>query len=69
MLTSLRENSTGNEKQNGSVLCRELIGLDLSDAKQLKKAHEEDVFEKKCAVFVKGAFETLAALSRNAKSF
>ena len=57
------------EKQNGSVLCRELIGLDLSDAKQLKKAHEEDVFEKKCALFVKSAVEILTSLGRNAKSF
>jgi C_GCAxxG_C_C family probable redox protein len=57
------------ERQNGSVLCRELIGLDLSDAKQLKKAHEENVFEKKCTLFVKSAVEILATLSRDTKSF
>lgn len=50
------------EKQNGTVMCRELIGLDLSDAEQRKKAHEEHVFEKKCTVFVKSAVEILAAL-------
>lgn len=53
------------EKQNGSVLCRELIRLDLSDAEQRKKAQEEDVFEIKCNVFVKKAVEILAALDRD----
>ena len=53
------------EKQNRSVMCRELIGLDLSDAKQRKKAHEERVFEKKCTVFVKSAIEILVALGRD----
>jgi len=51
------------EKQNGSVMCRELIGLDLSDTEQRKKAREEHVFEKKCTAFVKSAVEILAALS------
>lgn len=54
------------EKQNGSVMCRELIGLDLSNAKQLRKAHEDDVFEEKCAVFVKKAVEILATIDRDA---
>jgi len=51
------------EKQNGSVMCRELIGLDLSDIEQRKKAREEHVFGKKCPAFVKSAIEILAALS------
>jgi C_GCAxxG_C_C family probable redox protein len=53
------------EKQNRSVMCRELIGLDLSDAKQRKKAQEEHVFEKKCTVFVKSAVKILVALGRD----
>ena len=53
------------EKQNGSVLCRELIGYDLSDPKQLKKAQETNVFEEKCPVFVKRTVETLQALNEN----
>jgi C_GCAxxG_C_C family probable redox protein len=53
------------EKQNGTVMCRELIGFDLSDAKQRKKAQEGHVFEKKCTVFVKSAVEILAALDRD----
>lgn len=53
------------EKQNRSVMCRELIGLDLSDAKQRRKAQEEHVFEKKCTVFVKSAVKILVALGRD----
>jgi C_GCAxxG_C_C family probable redox protein len=53
------------EKQNRSVMCRELIGLDLSDAKQRKKAQEEHVFEKKCTVFVESAVKILVALGRD----
>jgi activator of 2-hydroxyglutaryl-CoA dehydratase len=46
-------------------MCRELIGLDLSDAKQRKKAQEEHVFEKKCTVFVESAVKILVALGRD----
>jgi C_GCAxxG_C_C family probable redox protein len=52
------------EKENGTVMCRALIGLDLSDAEQRKKAQEEHVFDKKCTVFVKSAVEILAALDQ-----
>jgi C_GCAxxG_C_C family probable redox protein len=54
------------EKQNGNVMCRELIGFDLSSARQRRKAQEEDVFEEKCTVLVKKAVEILAALGRDA---
>ena len=54
------------EKRNGSVMCRELIGFDLSDIEQRKKAREENMFEKKCYAFVKNAVEILAALSPEA---
>ena len=53
------------EKQNRSVMCRELIGLDLSDAKQRKTAQEEHVFEKKCTVFVESAVKILVTLDRD----
>ena len=53
------------QKQNRSVMCRELIGLELSDAKQRKKAEEEHVFEKKCTFFVKSAVEILVALDQD----
>jgi C_GCAxxG_C_C family probable redox protein len=50
------------EKQNGSVVCRELIGLELSDPEQRRRAQEDRVFEKKCTVLVRSAVEILAAL-------
>lgn len=53
------------EKQNGSVLCRELIGYDLSDPEELEKAHEAKVFEEKCTVFVKRTVESLLELGEN----
>lgn len=54
------------EKQNGSVMCREVIGFDLSSAEQLKKAQEAGVFKEKCTLFVKKAVEILTALSQDA---
>jgi len=51
------------QKQNGSTICRELLGLDLSDTEQRKKAREENLFNKKCPAFIKSAIEILAALS------
>lgn len=50
------------EKQNKSIICRDLIGLDLSDPLQMKKAYEENAFER-CPSFVKSAVEILAILS------
>jgi C_GCAxxG_C_C family probable redox protein len=53
------------EEENGSVLCRKLIGYDLSDPKQLQEARERDVFEEKCTVFISKAVETLLELTEN----
>jgi C_GCAxxG_C_C family probable redox protein len=50
------------EKQNGSVLCRELIGYDLSDPHELEKARKANVFEEKCPIFVGKAVEILVSL-------
>lgn len=50
------------EKQHGSVLCRELIGYDLSNPEELEKARKAKVFEEKCVNFVRGAIEILAEL-------
>jgi C_GCAxxG_C_C family probable redox protein len=47
------------EVENGSVLCRELIGYDLSDPEQQEKARKADVFEEKCTAFVRKAVEIL----------
>jgi len=54
------------EKQYGSVVCRELIGYDLSKPKELEKARKTKVFEKKCVNFVKKAVEALVELSESA---
>jgi len=50
------------ERQHGSVLCRELIGYDLSNPEELEKARESKVFEEKCVNFVRKAVETLVEL-------
>ncbi|MGQ9538832.1 MAG: C-GCAxxG-C-C family protein [Candidatus Bathycorpusculaceae bacterium] len=50
------------EKQNGSVLCRELIGYDLSNPKELEKSRKAKVFEEKCTSLVKCAVEILLTL-------
>ena len=49
--------------QNKSIICRDLIGLDLSDPVQLKKAYEEKETFQNCPSFVKSAVEILATLS------
>jgi C_GCAxxG_C_C family probable redox protein len=50
------------EKDHGSVLCRELIGYDLSKPEELKIANKSKVFEEKCTDFVKKAVEILTEL-------
>jgi C_GCAxxG_C_C family probable redox protein len=50
------------EKEHGSVLCRELIGYDLSKPKELEKAKKAKVFDEKCVNFVKKAVESLLEL-------
>lgn len=47
------------EKQNGTVMCRELIGFDLSDEKQRSRAVEEDVFEMKCSLLLEKVIKFL----------
>ncbi len=51
------------EMQHNSVLCRELIGYDLSNPEELEEARKAKVFEEKCVNFVKTAVETLVELS------
>jgi len=55
----------GFERQHGSVLCRELIGYDLSNPEGLEKARESKVFEEKCVNFVGDAVETLVELGEH----
>lgn len=53
------------EKQHGSTLCRELIGYDLSNPEELKKARQSKVSEEKCVNFVRTAVENLVELIEN----
>lgn len=53
------------EKRHGSVLCRELIGYDLSNSEDLDKAGKARVFEKKCVGFVKTMVEMLAEIDEH----
>lgn len=52
-------------RKHGSVLCRELIGYDLSNPKGLEEARRAKVFEEKCANFVRSAVEILLKLSED----
>ncbi|MEM3725469.1 MAG: C-GCAxxG-C-C family protein [Candidatus Bathyarchaeia archaeon] len=53
------------EKRHGSVLCRELIGYDLSNSEDLEKVEKARVFEKKCVGFVKTIVEMLAEMDEH----
>ena len=53
------------EAHNGSVLCKELIGYDLSVPEQRDKATKTKAFEKKCTVLVKDAVEILLELTQS----
>jgi len=53
------------ERQCESVLCRELIGYDLSNPEELEKARKTNVFEEKCVNFVRKAVETLLELTEH----
>ena len=50
------------KSRNGSLRCTELIGYNLSNAKDYEKAKEADVFNTKCTKFVKDAVEILEEL-------
>ena len=49
--------------ENKSVLCKELIGYDMKNPEELKKAREAGVFAKQCPLYVLSAGKNLRALS------
>ncbi len=53
------------QAETGSVLCKELIGFDLSVPEQWDKAVKSNAFKEKCIVFVKKAVEILLELTQN----
>jgi C_GCAxxG_C_C family probable redox protein len=50
------------ENLHGSLICKELLGYDLSSEEGLKKAEEEGLFETRCPKFVQHAAEILKDL-------
>ena len=54
------------QKEHGSVFCLDLVGYDLTDPKELKKAWDSNVFISKCLHFVEKAVEILIDLSESA---
>ena len=51
------------QKELGSIFCRDLIGYDLTNPKELKKAWDSNVFLHKCVHFVEKAVEILIDLA------
>ena len=51
------------EKHHGSVFCRELIGYDLSNPRELEEARKANVFREKCDNFIRKTVETLMELA------
>jgi hypothetical protein len=51
--------------RHGSALCRELIGYNLSNPEEFKRAQEDKAFEEKCSNFIRGAIEILLELVKN----
>jgi C_GCAxxG_C_C family probable redox protein len=47
---------------HGSINCTELVGYDLSDPEQIRKAREENVFAKLCVGYVMSAVKILEEL-------
>jgi C_GCAxxG_C_C family probable redox protein len=50
------------KERRGTIVCRELVGYDLSDDAQLKEARDRGVFIKVCTPLVREAAELLAAM-------
>lgn len=50
------------QKEFGSVFCRDLVGYDLTDSQERKKARDDDVFLHKCVHFVEKAVDILTDL-------
>jgi C_GCAxxG_C_C family probable redox protein len=51
--------------RHGTVVCRELLGCDISTSEGLKKAEQEKHFKKRCPEYVKDAAEILEALLKD----
>jgi C_GCAxxG_C_C family probable redox protein len=54
------------QKRNGSILCRELLGYDLSQPESLDLAKEKGIIRTRCPKFVKDSAEILEDLLQHA---
>lgn len=50
------------EERNGSTLCSELLGCDISTPGGLAKAHQEGLFHSRCTKFVRDAVEIVESM-------
>jgi C_GCAxxG_C_C family probable redox protein len=50
------------DKRNGSVICTDLIGYNLSVADQAAEAKEKNAFASRCPAFIRSAVEILEGL-------
>lgn len=57
--SAVREFVTRFKLRNGSLLCRELLGYDLSIDEEMRLAEDENLFATRCAQFVRDAAEIL----------
>jgi len=55
----VKDFATRFRKLNGSISCKELIEYDISDENQLIAARQTDVFQTKCAMYVRNAVDLL----------
>jgi C_GCAxxG_C_C family probable redox protein len=51
--------------RNSSIVCRELLGCDISTSEGLKAAKKEKHFKKRCPKFVQDAAEILEEMLKN----
>ena len=51
------------QEKHGSVLCRDLVGYDLTDPRERKKAWDSNVFISNCVHFVENAVDILIDLT------
>jgi len=48
--------------QNGSVVCREILGFDVSVKEEYERANQQNLFKTKCVEMIKSAVALLEAL-------
>jgi C_GCAxxG_C_C family probable redox protein len=50
------------EERNGSTVCRELLGCDISTPEGLAKARQEGLFQSRCTKFICDAVEIVESM-------